>query len=157
LGLRDKIKVVGFYLAALPGLLRSFFDPNLTWSPGRYVWASGEWVPHFFIANEVPLTSITCWGLPIEETVQYERVQRILLLYPVKPKAKSLSGRDTQRVFDLVTARLRSEDEFVVLVERTARGQYALVDGGTRVAILLSTGATTVKAAVALRGDVNAR
>ena len=156
MGLRDKIQVVRFYLPALPGLLKSFFDPNLTWSPGRYVWDSGEWAPHFFIANKVPLTSITCWGQPIEQTVQFDRVQKVLASYPDKPREKKLSGRDTERVFSLVRSRLSAEAEFVVLVERIGPNQYALVDGGTRVAILHSIGVPTVKAAIALRADVNA-
>jgi hypothetical protein len=148
-----KLRVVLFYLPASLNFLRCFFDPRLTLRFGHYVLFSGEKLPYFFLAKEIPISSVTLLGNPIHQTVQYKRVQEVLATYPQKPGATKLHGRATDRIFALVEARLTGNDEFVVLLERLSPRRYAIIDGGTRSAVLASTGATSLRAYITLRGE----
>jgi hypothetical protein len=54
-------------------------------------------------------------------------------------------------MWELVESRMNGTDSFAVLVERTSRGHYRLIDGATRVALLAATGAREASVFVTTR------
>jgi hypothetical protein len=149
-----KFTVARFYLADMPSFLGCLLDPKLSFCFGKYVVAGpNEIHPFFFVSDRIELSSITLRGLPLEESSQYRRVLTVLAHYPNKPRETQLQGRDTDRVFSLVEARMMGNDDFVVLLERQGKNLFAMVDGATRASVLAATGATTVRARITLRGE----
>ena len=146
-------KVIRFYLPATGTFLRCLFDKNLTLSSGAYELFSGHTLPVFFSANAIPLEWISVGGLKVEETMQADRVRTVLKHYPEHPADSHLHGRNSQRIYSLVDARIRGTDDFVVLLERKGPKSYIKIDGATRLAVLHATGARSVQAFITLRGE----
>ena len=57
-----------------------------------------------------------------------------------------IHGREMSRVRELVEARERGEDDFVLLVTLSKTGMYDIDDGATRASVLMLSGAENVKA-----------
>ena len=146
-------KVIRFYLPATGTFVRCLFDRNLTLASGAYELFDGHTHPVFFSANAIPLEWISVGGLQIQETVQAARVRTVLEHYPERPADSHLHGRDSERIYALVDARIRGTDQFVVLLERRGGKSYMKIDGATRLAVLHATGAQNVKAFITLRGE----
>jgi len=151
--LRSRFRVAIFYARDWRNFLGCLADPNLHFKFGHYELFGGESLPFFFVAKNLPINQIMVGDLPVGQTIQARRVREILKNYPATPLAKVLEGRSAARVFELVDARMRGEDNFVVLCERTGRKKFQKIDGATRLAVIKETGGTTVNAVITLRGQ----
>lgn len=142
-----------FYAVDWRRYLECFFDPDLSLRFGKDEHWDGHKLPYFFSSKSIPLTQIDLCGQRIEESIQFRRVKRVLEHYPNLPPESEIEGRDTRRIYDLVDARLRGRDDFIVLLQRVGPHHYLKIDGATRLAVLQATGAETVKAVFTLRGE----
>jgi hypothetical protein len=149
--LRNAFRVSAYYARALPAFVGCLLDPNLSLKFGRYTRFGGESLPYFFSGKNIPLSRLRISNSEIEDTRSYQRVVEILKNYPTKPEGPHFMGRDVERIWDLVEARMTGSDSFTVLVERTSQGNYSLIDGTTRVSLLAATGAKTTPVFVTLR------
>jgi len=149
--LRDVTRVIIFYSRGLPAFINCLFEPGLSLKFGHHARFGGEKLPYFFFGKSIPLSHIRIGDSAIEDDRAYHRIVEILKAYPEKPESKDFLGRDVERIWDLVEARAKGLDSFTVLVERTGRGSYRLIDGATRVALLAATGAENVSVCVTIR------
>lgn len=133
--------------------LGCFFDRKLKMRFGKYELYSGHELPYFFWSESVPLAQIVVGQKRIEETTQFRRVKRVLEHYPDLPPEREIEGRDARRIYELVDARLRGRDNFIVLLQRMGPQHFEKIDGATRLAVLLATGCSTVTAVFTLRGE----
>lgn len=150
---RAKWRVIRFYAPAIGVFARCFLDRRLVLSLGKYSLFDGHTLPVFFYAKRIPLEWISVGGLAVHETVQAARVRAVMGAYPERPKQNQLHGRAAERIYELVDARIRGRDDFVVLLERQGKNQYLKIDGATRLAVLAATGAEEVQALITLRGE----
>lgn len=153
LRLRSGLRVAIFYARDWRNFLGCLADPNLHLKFGHYELFGGESLPFFFAAKDLPINQIMVGNLAVGQTIQTRRVREILEVYPATPLARDIEGRSTARVFELVDARMKGEDNFIILCERTGRKKFRKIDGATRLAVINETGGTTVNAVITLRGQ----
>jgi hypothetical protein len=148
---RNALRVAVFYARGVPQFVMCLLEPGLSVKFGRHARFGGEQLPYFFVGKHIPLSSLRIGSSAIEDCRAYQRVVELVAHYPVKPEGPHFMGRDVDRMWDLVESRMKGTDSFTVLVERTSRGRYRLIDGATRVALLAATGATEASVFVTTR------
>jgi hypothetical protein len=149
--LRNTLRVATFYARGVPQFVMCLLEPGLSIRFGRHARFGGEKLPYFFVGKRIPLSSLRIGSSTIEDSRAYQRVVELLAHYPAKPEGSHFMGRDVDRMWELVESRMNGTDSFAVLVERTSRGHYRLIDGATRVALLAATGATETSVFVTTR------
>jgi hypothetical protein len=71
---------------------------------GSYETFNGDKRPVFFTGLQVPIGLLTLNARPIDESINFQRVQRLLQHYPSPPIEEIVLSRDPMRTFVLVKA-----------------------------------------------------
>ena len=129
----------------------ALLDSRTRLSFGLYRRHDGTPVMYAFKIRQISIDHLTIAGGPVLNSVQAERVAKVMAFRNSKIPPEEIHGRAFDRVLGLIEARERGEDSFLLLVTRGTGGKFDIDDGATRASILAMAGERFCNAVLAIR------